>query len=158
MAAPSFTDCAGKIWRPVCTVEAVIRFERATGIGLFQAIFETLEKATDETDAETVPGMDIMRMSKTIFGSFEPLMVFLFECVREDEATQKLSLEDFCRRVHKEQVLDAMMCALGTLMDFFPQVDPDKRAEEALGPFAPTHGKTSTESPESPESTQDPSP
>jgi len=151
MSAPSFIDSTGKEWRPVCTVNSVRLFERATGIGLFEAVFDTLDKAADATDAETVPGKDLMAMSKRIFGSFEPLMIFLQECVREDPDAAELSLEDFCRRVGKDQVLDAIMCALAILLDFFPTVDPDKRAEEALGPFAPTHGGTSTKQPESQE-------
>jgi len=158
MIAPMFTDCEGHVWRPVCTVQAVRLFEGKTGIGLFEAVFNTLQSATEENNPESVPGKDLMDMVKHIFGSFDPLMVFLYECVREDDQAKKLTIDAFCRRVRKEHVLDAMMCALSVLMDFFPTVDADKRAEEALGPFAPTHGETSSSSPESQESTPESTP
>ena len=134
VALQTFTDKHGKAWTPKVTLRAVAEFERRTGIGLFEAVFQTLSETPSEDK------VSLQRMSGLVsgfFGKLEHLTYFLWESCRYeaerilgDSGDGPMTFDDFADRIEGPQLFEAVACAINALVAFFPEPRPEEEEEE----------------------------
>lgn len=146
-ARPSFTDSKGRLWCPRVDCRVVMEFERSTGRGLFQDVFEALSASGPVNDEKALAfsQIQIAKIGMRIFGHVGNIMLILYEGCRpspggEPEAfvptdpmmkREKVSYADFCSSVGQEQIGAAMLTAIKALLDFFPDLSKEQQKEEA---------------------------
>ena len=126
-----FTDVNGKEWFPKITLRVVRNFEQLTGIGLFQAVFESLEQLT-KTDTVQNGMLSLEQtnsLCKSIFGHVGNMGALLYEACVPITDKERISLDDFLENIQQEQVTSAMICAFGALIEFFPVPSEEEQKE-----------------------------
>jgi len=132
MEKASFTDASDREWHPVVTVRVVREFEKASGIGLFEAVFDTfvtnagqLKKGAEMPETSY---KEVFQVAQKLFGRMEGLAVLLYEGCRNGEGDvvdafkHPVTFDNFCDAIQPEQVSDALTCAVASLFDFFPSM------------------------------------
>ena len=149
-----FIDSEGSSWIPRVTVNTIRRFEDRTGIGIFEAALQTiLQDQTDNpTGDEAEEGVSLHRvveMSSAIWGKVGNIGIFLYECCVPLHDREALGVDEFCERITKENISDAMSISLTCLFEFFPDIKGTDDTEESGGgsedPLPDGPGNQSTE-------------
>lgn len=163
-----FTDAKGRVWSPRIDCRVVDAFERHIGVGVFEAVFDSMlstqniESAREGRDPNAAIGTAaVLSMSKALFGKIGSLSFLLYEACRpgsdpslmpsacfgdpdaapEGEHGEAVAFADFRAAIGKEELESAMTVALHALLDFFPKMDGAAKGGDGNGPFGDWVGK-----------------
>lgn len=179
--ATSFTDVKDREWFPRLTMGALDEFERHTGVGVFEALFDIMfgkiaqteidagEDDPQEVIAKAVAGglgvnvdsKTLLDIGRRVFGKVGNLRFLLYECCKNskgavvDDAGSEVNYFEFGHAIQKKHLGPACACAFGILLDGFPDMSEAvgelRKAGQPGRPPEGGPGETSTNSPGSPE-------
>jgi len=137
-AAAQFTDAKGRVWSPRVDCRVIAEFEKYLGVGVFEVLFGAMADADSKSDGQ--PG----RCPGTVYA----------DDGEHHDAGAPVGFAEFQSAIGKDEVNAAMLAALNSLFEFFPQLDDDQRGANEEGqpdPFDLFRGETSTNEQASPE-------
>ena len=158
----TFTDKKGRVWHPTMDCRVLALFEKATGKGVLQEVFEAVaEQDGDKPDLE-LASRKVFQLGARIIGHIGNLMFLLYEGCRPhptgapiafvpehpEQSGESVVFDDFCAAVDGSCINEAMLAGTLAILDFFPEPE----SEEEGGPLAagggrkgkPGRGKPST--------------
>jgi len=169
-----FIDAKGRIWSPSIDCRVMDEFEKFIGIGIFEAVFNALLdlETKDGNAGKSAKNKKLhqdemkkiaIRMSSSVFGRFGSLAFLLYEACKPNGSAEaypvahyadpdksgglegkEVDYDDFRSSIKKEQVNAAMVVAINSLFEFFPNLDTDNLEERGRNvPFGLSLGGTS---------------
>lgn len=142
-----FTDSKNRRWVPKVTALTVRNYERRAGVGIFAAVFDSLDHVLEGEDDGKYTMKAITQLCKSLFGSTDNVIYFLYECCVDPKDREEVTEEDFYSSIGRPQIHRALMCAITAMYEFLPEAEEwQKTKAEGKGDSAervPTSGKTS---------------
>lgn len=143
--AIQFVDSKGRKYTPRINCRVIERWERATGRGLFEAVFSVLAKGAQ---GGTLDPNKMFELAQGVFGHLGNTLFLLYEACRPaadakvtatvEEKTAdgyprirevEVEYNDFLDSVTPECVFPAVVLTVNSLVEFFPvpgETDPTK--------------------------------
>lgn len=118
------------------TVGTLRRFERRSGIKLFQALAREMT-GVDFTDPKKVKDSDAMKLFTGVFPGIDEVSALLYECCVPTEEQKDLSFDDFCDDIPATALGDAFSAVMEEVTNFMPEPSPDgsqkEKSDDPLG-------------------------